>query len=278
MNRKLDRNELALWIQLIFDLTGISLSDDKEYLIRERLHLLLDRYRCGSYSQLYFMASDEKMIELREDVIDQITTKETSFFRDTAHFDALRSDILPSLLKQCRLSPEQRPLRVWSAACSTGQEVYSIAMLLHEIGASPREYRITATDISRYAIEIAAKGCYSHFEVERGVPPHLLQRFFESAPGKWKVKESLKTSLNFRRVNLQKPFTLPEKFDLIICRNVAIYFAKKDRENLFFNLSRHLRPEGYLMIGSTETARDFGHLFLEKSLDQRVTFLQSLAA
>ncbi len=274
MNRKLDHNELVLWMQLIFDLTGISLSEDKEYLIRERLHRLLDKFRCSSYSQLYFMACDETKTELREDVIDQITTKETSFFRDAAPFEALRCDILPALLKQCRFSAEQRPLRIWSAACSTGQEVYSIAMLLHELGASPREYRITATDISKYAIEMAEKGCYSHFEVERGVPPHLLQRFFAPCPGKWQVKEALKASLNFRRLNLHRPFTLPEKFDLIICRNVAIYFAKKDRENLFHQLNRHLRPDGYLMIGSTETARDFGHLFMEKNLEPRATFLQ----
>ena len=122
MKRKLDNNELALWIQLVADLTGIALTDDKEYLIRERFHALLDKYRCTSYSQLYFVACDETRIDIREDIIDQITTKETSFFRDAGPFETLRNDVLPRLLKQCRVSPERRPLRIWSAACSTGQE------------------------------------------------------------------------------------------------------------------------------------------------------------
>ncbi len=274
MNTQLERNELSLWIQLIFDLTGIALSHEKEYLIRERLHCLLEKYRCSSLSHLYFMGREEKNFELREDIIDQITTKETSFFRDVAPFEALRHSILPELLRRCRSSVEKRPLKIWSAACSTGQEVYSIAMLLHEIGAQPSDYRITATDISRYAIDVAKKGCYSHFEVERGVPPHLLDRFFSPGKGSWQVREQLKESLTFQRLSLHRPFVLPEKYDLIICRNVAIYFSSKDRENLFFQLSRHLQPDGYLLIGSTETARDLGYLFMETCLEPRATFLQ----
>ncbi len=274
MKRKLDHNELALWIQLVADLTGIALTDDKEYLIRERFHNLLDKYHCSSYSQLYFIACDETRSDIREDIIDQITTKETSFFRDSAPFEALRAEILPRLLRQCRLSSEKRPLRIWSAACSTGQEAYSVAMILQELGASPLEYRITATDISRSAVEAAQRGCYSRFEVDRGVPPHLLQRFFLSTPNSWQILDTLKASLCFKRLNLNRPFQLPEKFDLIICRNVAIYFSRRDRETLFVQLHRHLRADGCLMIGSTETARDFDSLFKECESGGRSLFLK----
>ncbi|MBU1109639.1 MAG: protein-glutamate O-methyltransferase CheR [Candidatus Riflebacteria bacterium] len=275
MKDKLDSNELALWSQFLSELTGMSLNEDKEYLIRERFQGLLKKYQCANFSHLYFMARDPDRGDLREELIDQITTKETSFFRDTAPFEALHRVVFPELLKQCRASGQNRRLKIWSAACSTGQEAYSIAMILHEMGVSPDEYHITATDISRMAIEAAKIGSYNRFEVERGVPPASLERFFLPNSKNWRVKDFLKESLTFQQISLHRPFVLPDRFDLIVCRNVAIYFSPKPREELFGKIFRHLHPDGYLLIGSTETVSDLGNLFCEMRLESRAVFLQA---
>jgi len=275
VREKLDSNELALWSQFLSELTGISLNEEKEYLIRERFHGLLKKYQCSNYSHLYFMAREPDRSELREELIDQITTKETSFFRDSAPFEALRKVVFPRLLEQCRKAGEKRKLKIWSAACSTGQEAYSIAMILHEMGVSSQEYHITATDISRMAIDAAKIGNYNRFEVERGVSPALLDRFFVPNSKSWQVKDFLKESMTFQQIFLHRPFMLPDRFDLIVCRNVAIYFSPKPREELFGKIFRHLHPEGYLLIGSTETLGDLGNLFRETQLESRVVFLQA---
>jgi len=274
LKNKLDSNEFALWSQFLSELTGISLSEDKEYLIIERFHGLLKKYRCSNYSHLYFMAREPERNDLREELVDHITTKETSFFRDLAPFEALRNTVFPRLLEQCRRAGEKRRLKIWSAACSTGQEAYSLAMILQEMGVSPHEYQITGTDISRMAIDSARQGCYNRFEVERGVPEPLLERFFKPNTRNWQVKDSLKESITFVQMPLHRPFMLPESFDLIVCRNVAIYFAAGPRVEMFSRVSRHLHPHGYLLIGSTETAGDLGNLFREVHLEPRAVFLQ----
>ncbi|PKL46029.1 MAG: chemotaxis protein CheR [Candidatus Riflebacteria bacterium HGW-Riflebacteria-2] len=275
MKDKLDSNEFALWSQFLAELTGISLSEDKEYLIIERFHGLLKKYQCSNYSHLYFMAREPDRNDLREELIDHITTKETSFFRDSAPFEVLRKTVLPKLLEHCRRTGEKRRLKIWSAACSTGQEAYSLAMVLQEMGVSPQEYLIMGTDISRMAIESARHGCYNRFEVERGVPPALLERFFVFNSKNWQVKDSLKESLSFTQMPLHRPFMLPDSFDLIVCRNVAIYFSSGPRVELFNRVARHLQPHGYLLIGSTETLGDLAHLFCEVQLEPRVVFLQN---
>lgn len=275
MQDKLDANELALWSRFLSELTGISLNKDKEYLIRERLQGLLKKYNCSSFSHLYFLAQEPERRDLREELIDQITTKETSFFRDSAPFEAMRKVIFPRLLEQCRKSGVKRKLKIWSAACSTGQEAYSIAMILHEMGVPPQDFHITATDISRMAVDAAKIGTYNSFEVERGIPQPLLERFFLPVSKNWQVKGFLKESLNFQQMSLHRPFLFSERFDLVVCRNVAIYFTPKPREELFWNISRHLHPEGYLLIGSTETVGDLGKLFREIRLEARAVFLQT---
>ncbi|MEW6708569.1 MAG: protein-glutamate O-methyltransferase CheR [Candidatus Riflebacteria bacterium] len=272
--RILAAHELALWIQLIFDLTGISLNEGKEYLIRERLDGLLKKYRCNTFSHLYFLAKEPERIDVRNEIIDHITVKETSFFRDNSPFEALRHHILPELLQKIRNRGENRPVRIWSAACATGQEAYSIAMILREIGARPGEYRIIATDISHQALDIAKSGTYSRFEVERGVPRHMLERFFTPVSDSYQIDPTIKESVIFDRLELHQPFFIPERFDLIVCRNVAIYFSTRDREKLFQQIRRHLNEDGYLLLGSTESTRDLCPLFNEARIDSRSVFLK----
>lgn len=275
MTDKLDSNEFALWSRFLSELTGISLNADKEYLIRERLQGLLKKHNCSNFSHLYFLAQEPERRDLREELIDQITTKETSFFRDFVPFEAMRKFVFPKLLERCRKAGEKRQLKIWSAACSTGQEAYSIAMILHDMGVSPHEFHITATDISLMALNIAKIGSYNSFEIERGVPLPLLERFFSPISKNWQVKDFLKESVTFQQISLHRPFVFPDRFDLIICRNIAIYFSPKPREELFLKISRQLHPEGYLLIGSTETVGDLGNLFKEIRVEARAVFLQT---
>lgn len=270
----LDKNELALWIQFLRELTGISLNEQKDYLIRERFQGLLEKYQCSSFSHLYFMAREKGRNDLREDLIDQITTKETSFFRDSMPFEALRRVIFPELLERRRHGDQARPLMIWSAACSTGQEVYSIAMILQEMGVSPSEYRILGTDISRRAIEASKAGIYSKFEVDRGMSPELLKRFFIPVADRWQARDLLKESITFQRLNLCQSFVLPDSFDLIICRNVAIYFSEEEREKLFHKINRQLYSHGYLLIGATETVRSMSQVFHATHVGPNTVFLK----
>lgn len=274
MKNQLDCNELALWSQFLAELTGISLNEEKEYLIRERFHCLLEKYHCSNFSQLYFLARLPESSALREELIDRITTKETSFFRDLAPFEALRNTIFPKLLTRCRESGEKRQMKIWSAACSTGQEVYSLAMILHEMGVSPSDYHITGTDISRMAIDIAKSGFYNRFEVERGVSPTQLHRFFQAGTNNWQIKEFLRKSITFQQISLHRPFIFPERFDLIICRNIAIYFIPESRNELFEKIHRNILSDGYLLLGSTESAGDSSRLFKEVRIDSRSVFFQ----
>ncbi|NLI79841.1 MAG: protein-glutamate O-methyltransferase CheR [Candidatus Riflebacteria bacterium] len=271
--KKLDPNELALWIRLVLDLTGISLDETKEYLILERLRDLLEKYRCASFGHLYFLAREERQTALREDLIDRITTQETSFFRNAAPFAALRETILPELLGRCRKDGGKRPLTIWCAACATGQEVYSLAILLHELGAKPQEYRITGTDISRRALEGARIGRYNRVEMDRGITPPQRTRFFEPHREQWQVRDFLKTSLDFVQLALHQPFHLGDQFDLVLCRNVAIYFPETTRGHLFHRIAHHLRPEGYLLLGTTESIPSMGNLFQSTQVGKAVAFL-----
>ena len=264
MTQKINTNELSLWMQLIFDLTGIALSAEKEYLIIERFQCLFKKYNCSSFSQLYFMAKDKQNVELREDIIDQITTKETSFFRDQMPFEALKSIVFPELLSRCNENGKKRPIKIWCAACSTGQEPYSVAMTLRDMGVQPHDFSIFATDISRQAVEAAKRGCYNRFEIERGMPNQYLSRFFTPCNGdKWCINDVIKQTVSFQRINLHQAFVLPETFDLIICRNVAIYFSQNSRRELFSRVSSYMQNHGYLMLGSTESVRDLSEMFQE---------------
>ncbi len=257
----LTRDELAVWSRFVYELCGVFLDETKGYLIETRLGSLLRETGAGGFSELYYKAKADLSNGLRRKIIDAITTNETSFFRDTSPFELLRHKIVPELIDRRRKAGQRIvPVRIWSAACSTGQEAYSTAILLKELigDLSGFDIQILGTDISNRAVAQASYGHFTRLELERGMPPDRVARYFVPSGDRWKVRDEIRALATFRNMNLLQPFTFPAPFDIIFCRNVAIYFTETDRARLFKNIARCLAKDGCLIIGSTESIGGLG--------------------
>ena len=274
-NIRLTPNELQLWRKFIHELTGISLDDKKEYLIQERLGNLLSETGSSSFSQLYFHARNPENQPIRDQVIDALTTNETSFFRDGFPFETLQTTVFPGIIKRLRSnSSRNNTLRVWSAGCSTGQELFSIAMILAELNVEAQNINIEllGTDISKLVLSKAQNALFTRFEIERGLSKERRERFFTQRGPDWKLVDSLVKKVSFRELNLVQPFTFPEKMDLIFCRNVAIYFLPEEKRKLFSKIARVLDDNGFLSIGTTENMCSPSSLFREVRFGQTVLY------
>jgi len=254
---KISPEELKTITGYIHDISGIYLEASKKYLLETRLSGIAEEHGCGSYQELYQKAKRDARKVIEKQIIDAISTNETLFFRDTGPFELLKNKILPELLDaRTPKSPRLKtPLRIWSAASSTGQEVYSIAIILKELLGDTSKYNIKllGTDISDAAVKQASIGKYNKFEIERGLARDKLNKYFTLSGGFWKIKDEIRAMANFRKLNLMLPFAGLGKFDLVFCRNVAIYFTLEDRKKLFNKIADILEPDGYLIIGSTES-------------------------
>lgn len=264
---KIDAGEFKVFAQYIHALCGVSLDDSKAYLIETRLGGLAQDNGCATFSELYYKARSDLSKTLPRQIIDAITTNETLFFRDSAPFEMLQHKILPDLIDRRKsksfLRSAPLPLRIWSAACSTGQEVYSIAIILKEILGDLNQYnlRLTGTDISNRAVAQASRGEYNKIEIERGLPAGKLERYFSDLNGSWKIKDEIRALATFRTINLLEDFSSLGRFDIIFCRNVAIYFSDQDKAYLYKRLAAVLEPDGYLIIGGTESLTGVCSLF-----------------
>jgi chemotaxis protein methyltransferase CheR len=256
MSIAITREEMQVWSRHIHQLCGISLDESKAYLLETRLGTLLRDAGAASFSEFYYKAKSDLSNALNRKIIDAITTNETSFFRDSTPFDLLRHKLIPELIDRRRKAgARQVPLRIWSAACSTGQEAYSTGIVLKELLGDLNGYdiRIVGTDISDKAVAQASYGYFSRLEMDRGMPLEKVNKYFVPADNRWKVRDEIRALASFRTMNLLQPFTFPTPFDIIFCRNVAIYFTEPDRVKLFQNLGRSLARDGALIIGSTES-------------------------
>ncbi|MBN2644459.1 MAG: protein-glutamate O-methyltransferase CheR [Desulfuromonadaceae bacterium] len=277
MTTKLTPQGFSAWSQYIHGICSIELDSSKSYLIETRLKGLLQQTAATSYEDLLHRVRGDVTRKLEQQVIDAITTNETSFFRDSAPFELLRHKLLPELVDRRRQSGMRRvPIRIWSAACSTGQEVYSTAIVLKELLGNVGDYdiRILATDISDQAIGQASRGLFSPHEISRGLDPSLINRHFVAEGDKWKIRDELRAMATFRTLNLFQPFSFPTPFDIIFCRNVAIYFNESDRIQLFRNLGRFLARDGALIIGSTESITGLCPEFKPQRYHRSVFYLQ----
>ncbi len=250
----LTRDELTAWMRYIHEICGVSLDTFQCYLIETRLGPLLRETGSGNWSELLFKTKAGG--RLRTKVINAITTNETSFFRDASPFELLQHKLFPELIdrrKKAGLKPV--PIRILSAACSTGQEVYSTCIVLKELLGSFSGYdiRILGLDISDAAIAQAGYAHFSRLDIDRGLTADKLARHFEPVGERWKVKDELRALATFRNINLLEPLAAPTSFDIIFCRNVAIYFTEPDKIRLFRNLGLTLAHDGALIIGSTES-------------------------
>jgi chemotaxis protein methyltransferase CheR len=250
--------EFKLWANYIKSICGINLDSTKNYLIENRLSSLAQETGSKTWSELYAKVKVDVGGVLRRKIINAITTGETSFFRDTSPFELLAYKVLPELIdnrkKQYGVN-SVIPLRIWSAASSTGQEVYSIAITIKELLGDLKNYdiRILGTDISDKVIAQASYGKYSKLEIERGMPVARLERYFTRDGDGWKISDPIRAMVTFKSINLLEYFSFPYKFDIVFCRNVAIYFADEDRKKLFERIGSVLAPDGSLVIGSTES-------------------------
>lgn len=239
--------------QLLRQETAVVLSSGKEYLIESRLAQIAHQEGLASVSELIDLILVKRTGPLARRVLLALTTHETSFFRDVAPFDALRTTILPELIKR---RERTRSLTIWSAACASGQEAYSIAMLLSDSFPELATWNITllGSDINPALIAQAREGLYSSLEVNRGLPARLLLKYFTQEPGGYRVKDELRSRTQFFEQNLVK--TWPSiRADIILLRNVLIYFDLSARKKVLKAMHAALAPDGYLIMGTAESTR-----------------------
>lgn len=234
--------------------SGLALGTGKQYLLESRLPPVAKAYGFASVNELVATLRTGPHQELIKAVCDAMTTGETFFFRDTLPFDLLRSAIFPELADRCRRAG--RALRVWSAAASTGQESYSIAMLMADMGVQLSGVRvdIVATDFAAHALNRARRGLFTQIEVQRGLPERYLRQFFINTPDGYRLADDIRRRVLFRELNLLESFRSLGQFDVILCRNVLIYFDSMTKKDVLDRLSSALTPGGYLFLGATETA------------------------
>jgi chemotaxis protein methyltransferase CheR len=232
--------------------SGLSLDADKAYLAESRLAPIIQREGLPNLGELMRRLDREPDRGLAFEVIDAMLTNETFFFRDRTPFDNFRKIILPELLESRR---NVRRIRIWCCACSTGQEPYSLAMILDEEAQKLAGWHveILATDLSRSVLAMARDGYYNQFEVQRGLPIAQLLRYFRQEGERWRINEHLRSRIRFEELNLLTDFHDLGRFDVVFCRNVLIYFDVPTKKNVLERLAQVLAPDGYFLMGAAET-------------------------
>jgi chemotaxis protein methyltransferase CheR len=245
--------------QLVFSLSQNVLDPSRDYLFETRLTKLLRNQGMTHLEELVQLLKNKKDPALERSIAEAMTINETSFFRDGRPFELLRTELLPRLIESRHVN---RGLRFWSAACSTGQEAYSLAMLMAEHFPifSSWNIRIEGTDISGEVVQRALGGRYHRIEMNRGLPARFIVRYFDHVGEDWEVKPEIRKLCHFRRANLCQS-TLPfsradDRFDVIFLRNVMLYFSQETRKTLLAGIHRLLAPDGVLFLGSCEQPAD----------------------
>ena len=245
-------DDFQLLSGILKERSGLVLTADKAYLLESRLLPIARKQGLAGLDDLVRAIRTSREERLISVVTEAMTTNESLFFRDSSPFDQMRKSMLPALLKA---RAGIRRLRVWSAACSTGQEPYSLAMLFKEEAAAVAGYRIelVGTDLSTEVLEKAKAGLYSQFEVQRGLPIAMLAKYFAKVGDMWQIKPDLRGMVQFRPHNLLHDFSLLGQFDVIFCRNVLIYFDQATKAQILGRMAKLLPVDGFLVLGGAET-------------------------
>jgi chemotaxis protein methyltransferase CheR len=232
--------------------SGLMLSADKQYLVESRLLPVAHRAGIATLTELVAKLRSACNESLNTEVAEAMTTNESFFFRDKLPFEHFRDLVMPALLAA---RPPRRPIRVWCAAAATGQEPYSLAMSLKEMGDKivGREIEIVATEFSTQVLEKAKSGLFSQFEVQRGLPIRLLIKYFAQVGDTWQINPDVRAMVQFRPFNLLHDFSHLGRFDLVFCRNVLIYFDQETKTRVLDRVARITEPDGYLVLGAAET-------------------------
>jgi len=268
MTLTLSNDEFTFISELLRQQSGLALTTDKTYLLETRLQPLAKANGIADVHQLIAELRSKPSSPLVYKVVESMTTNESMFFRDTKPFDVLAKTILPAMKAEGKTS-----LRIWSAACSTGQEPYSIAMVLKEEAAKYPGLvsEIYATDLAEKVVDRAREGTYSQFEVQRGLPITMLIKYFNKLPNNmWAVNDTIKSMVKFAPANLLQPFTGLGQFDVIFCRNVLIYFDAPTKSDVLNRLSVLLKPPGYLFMGGAENVHGLTTKFKPLDDNQRL--------
>jgi chemotaxis protein methyltransferase CheR len=257
--------------RLVRDQSALTLEAGKEYLVESRLDPLARQEGFPSYLPMVKSLRGGPVGELHRRVVEAMTNNETSFFRDARAFGMLAHSILPALIAR---HSSARRLHIWCAACSTGQEPYSIAMLLRECRPSLGgwDLRIIASDMSRAVLDRARTGRYSQFEVNRGLPAHLLVKYFKQQGTTWELQPEIRRMVEFRETNLIGPWPELPGMHLILMRNVLIYLDMTTKKQILARVDRLLDPHGYLLLGSAETTTNLDDSFEVAALDGGMCF------
>ena len=262
------RNDFDFIRELVYHHSAIALDADKSYLVESRLITLARQEGLASLKELIEHLRGAAAKGLQNKVIEAMTTNETSFFRDIHPFEALKSQILPELR-----ASSKGGLDIWCAACSSGQEPYSIAMLMWETFPElAKKTQLLATDLSKDMLALSESGCYSQLEVNRGLPVQLLMKYFDKKGLKWQAKQQLRDMLLLRQLNLASQWPAMPQKDIIFMRNVLIYFDVKTKKAILGKVRRLLKPDGYLFLGAAETTLNLDNGFKRVMIDKSTCY------
>lgn len=257
--------------KLVYDNSAIVLETGKEYLVESRIAPLARAKGFGSISEFVVKLQSAPYGPLHNDVIEAMTTNETSFFRDSHPFEAMRTHVLAEMKEKLA---HKKSINIWSAACSSGQEPYSLAMLVSEFFASQPGWKvnITASDISEEMLSYSKQGQYTQLEVNRGLPVTMMVKYFENHGTVWKIKDNIRNMLDFRKMNLSDRWPMMPKMDVIFLRNVLIYFDQDTKREILNKMRNQLQPHGYLFLGSAETTFNLDDSFERKLIGRAVCY------
>lgn len=248
--------EFQFLADLLKKRSGLTLTEDKTYLIESRLTPIARSQGLADISQLCNLVRTSPKEDLLVEITEAMTTNESSFFRDIKPYEALRNIVFPELMG--KLAATKR-MRIWSAACSTGQEPYSIAICIEEDKAKMPgwSFEIVGTDLAKKVVDKAKLGSYSQFEAQRGLPIQMLVKYFAPQPDtSWQLKDNIRSQVQFKTHNLLEDYTSLGKFDIVFCRNVLIYFDDPIKAAITDRMAKILPPHGILIIGATESLVD----------------------
>ena len=261
--------------QLLRQRSGLVLSAEKQYLAESRLLPVARKHGLGGLTELVAKLRAAATAPLSTEVVEAMTTNESFFFRDKVPFDHFRMTIMPALMAA---RAREKRIRIWCAACATGQEPYSLAMSLKGIGPSLAGWRveIIATDLSNEVLAKAKAGIYNQFEVQRGLPIQMLVKFFSQVGETWQVAPEIRGMVQFRPLNLLNDFASLGGFDLVFCRNVLIYFDQDTKIGVLNRLARQIPADGYLVLGAAETVVGLTDAF-KPMVDKRGLYVPNVA-
>ena len=256
----------------LYQWCGVHLDDTKTYLLKNRLRSLMQKWQVSDFGDLVQLSQGKDGMAVRDRIVDALTTHETLFFRDRSPFDALAQHIVPEARNQTNVN--QPGLKIWSAACSSGQEPYSIAIKLIETIPEIDQWSLSilASDVSKGTVDQARKGVYQEHELSRGISSIQKSKFFAPQDKHWKLTDRVRKMVTFQVGNLNSPSQPTGPFDVIFCRNVLIYFTPEDANRILRVIASRLAPSGRLFVGCSEVLRDVSDFLVAETVGQATCY------